>query len=180
MKVIEYRFFDFIFFDVSDDVLNRDDIIASSDIKSFIDSLRHLPVKKLEYLKYWHIMEHQRKSVIEAYDEITERLYEIEKDAENNREYKTFVLRMKNVSKNYLRESDISVEFEKIMSSILSRINENEKEFNKKFDSKLESLYKRTEIVITRISEYCHQKHLNPNLKIQNKIGYSLSDVNVY
>lgn len=180
MKVIEYKYVDLIFFDVSDDVSNRDDIVFSNDINSFIENLRHLPIKKLEYLKYWHITEHQRKNVIEAYDEITERLYEIEKDVDSNRGYKSFILRMKNVSKNYLRESDINIEFEKIMTSIIKRIDEKEKEFSQKFDNKLDSLYKRTEIVITRVFEYYHQKHLNPNLKIQNKIGYSLSDVNIF
>lgn len=179
MKIIEYNSFDLIFFDTSNDVSNRDDVIVSNDIDSFISSLRHLPIKKLEYLKYWHIMEHQRKGVIEAYDEITQRLYDIERDLDNNKEYKTFILRMKNVHKNYLRDSDISVEFEKTMVSILNRINEREIEFNKKFDAKLDSLYKRTEIVIVRFSEYCHQKQLNPNLKIQNKTGYSLSDINI-
>ena len=177
MRVIEYKYFDVILFDHNNDVNNRDDIIIANDINSFVNQLRHLPIKKLDYLNYWHVTEHQRKNVIETYDEIIERLYEIENEVQKCSEFKTLILRMKNTQINYLRESDLNVEFEKIKQSILKRIDENEIEFNNKFNAKLDSLYKRTEIVISRVSEYCHQRNLNPNLKIQNKIGYSLSDV---
>ncbi len=179
MRVIEYKYFDVILFDHTNDVTNRDDIIIANDIDSFVNQLRHIPIKKLDYLNYWHITEHHREGVIETYDEIISNMHEIEHLFEKNKEYKTFVLRMKNTQINYLRESDLNVEFDKIKQSILKRIDENEIEFNNKFNTKLDSLYKRTEIVISRISEYCHQKNLNPNLKIQNKIGYSLSDIRV-
>ena len=78
---------------------------------------------------------------------------------------------------NYLRESDLEIEFQKVRSVIYKRIDESVNRMSDRLTIKLDDLLKRTEIVFTRISEYSHQKSLNPNLKIKNKTGYSLSDV---
>jgi hypothetical protein len=195
MKITEYRTFDLVSLTnvIEDDgfgnknekwirFANSSDIIVAHNLDSFIEQLRHIPIKKLEYLKYWDRPEHQNRSIIDSFDDIINVMLDIEKEVRLISEelgHDFFIIRIATLPNriNYLRESDLEIEFERIRKHILSRINEASLRANDQLDIKLDDLYKRTEIVFSRIGEYSHQKALNPNLKIQNKIGYSLSDV---
>lgn len=187
MKVTQYKTFDLISICGGDAVLkkhvNRDDVIIADCVESFIEQLRHIPIKKIEYLQYWNRVEHQNKKVIEAYDEIILLMHKLEKEVFEifeQQNHNSFILRIKDSKKiNYLRESDLDVEFEKITKSINDRIDESLSEINDRVDLKLESLFKRSEIAFNRCFQYSHEVFLNPNLKIQNKTGYSLSEIRV-
>lgn len=194
MKVTQYRTFDLISLtNVIEldscgnkiekwiEYSNKSDTIVATNLDSFIEQLRHIPVKKIEYLKYWDRIEHQKKNIIDSYEDIISSIFDIDKEATRNSKelgHDIFIIRVSDPTKiNYLRESDLEIEFEKVRNHIFERIEESVSKCSDKLNLKLDDLLKRTEIVFTRISEYSHQKSLNPNLKIQNKIGYSLSDV---
>jgi len=195
MRITEYRTFDLISFknvieldslgnklEKLSRFIKKTDTISATNIERFIEQLRHIPVKKLEYLKYWDRPEHQNRSIIDSYDDIISVMFDIEKEVNYVSEefgHDVFIIRIATIPSNinYLSEADLDVEFERVRKHIIERINESVLKYNDRVNSKLDDLLKRTEIVFTRIAEYSHQKMINPNLKIQNKIGYSLSDV---
>lgn len=187
MKLKQYKTFDLISVFGGGDFLkkyvNRDDVIVADCVESFIEQLRHIPIKKIEYLKYWDRIEHQNKKVIDAYDEIIFLMHKLENDVSEifeQQNHNSFILRIKDGKKiNYLRESDLDIEFEKITKSINDRMDESLSQINDRVDLKLESLFKRSEIAFNRCFQYSHETCLNPNLKIQNKTGYSLSEIRV-
>jgi hypothetical protein len=76
-----------------------------------------------------------------------------------------------------LRESDFDIECEKIIEQINIIVENRIKELESKFNSKLNSLEKRTEIVLNRLAEYQDSKRMYPNLRIGNMVGYSLDEV---
>lgn len=195
MRITEYRTFDLISFknvieldsfgnkiEKLSRFIKKTDTISATNPERFIEQLRHIPVKKLEYLKYWDRPEHQNRSIIDSYDDIISVMFDVEKEVNCVSEefgHDVFIIRVATIPSNinYLSEADLDVEFEKVRKRIFERINESALECNDRINSELDELLKRTEIVFTRIAEYSHQKTMNPNLKIQNRIGYSLSDV---
>lgn len=180
VKIVQYNLFDLISFKDDNDGINRDDIIVSFNIESFIVQLRNIPMKKLDYLKYWNRTEHQIKNVLDTYEEIISKTYVIESEANKIHDelgYNVYVLRMKDKKPNYLKQSDVDVDIERIRNDIQIQLDYSVKQFDKKFNEKLDNLFKRTEIALTRSYEYVVQKNTNPNLRVQNKTGYSLSEI---
>ncbi len=194
MKVTQYRTFDLI--SLKDGIelddfgnklekwvrfANKSDTIIATNLLNFIEQLRHIPMKKVEYLNYWDRIEHQKKNIIDSYEDIISCMFDIEKQANLISQefgHDVFILRVSDPTKiNYLRESDLDIEFEKVRNVIYKRINESVSVCNDKLSLRLDDLLKRTEIVFSRIAEYSYHRSMNPNLKIQNKTGYSLSDV---
>jgi len=160
--------------------INRDDFISSISLYDFIKQLRNIPIRRIDYLKYWNYKEHRNKKLLDTYDAVMKIQYKLEVEATrifNELGHDCFIIRMNGSEINYLRQSDLYIESTKFLNTINSEIEEQCKVIDNKITLKLDNLCNRTEIAFNRIGEYSRQKNNNPNLRIQNKTGYLLSEI---
>jgi len=160
--------------------INRDDFISSISLDYFIKQPCNIPIRRIDYLKYWNYEEHRNKKVLDTYDAVMEIQCKLEVEATrifNELGHDCFIIPMNGSEINYLRQSDLYIESTKFLNTINSEIEEQCKVIDNKITLKLDNLCNRTEIAFNRIGEYSRQKNNNPNLRIQNKTGYLLSEI---
>lgn len=73
------------------------DIIYANSFDRFISKLRHIPIEKMEYLKYWHIPEHRIKNILDCYDEIIDKLNLVETNSNEFKHNDVFIVRRKDL-----------------------------------------------------------------------------------
>lgn len=148
MDITEYISFNLISFkdDGSEyfkDIANRDDIIFSIGLEKFINDLKDVPNKKTKYLKYWDELSHRNKLVLGSYEELIQDYYSLQNIANkvfNNLGHDCFIIRMKSSQINYLRQSDLEIEFKKISNAIQPIVERDLKHIDDKLTKKLNDL----------------------------------------
>lgn len=143
--------------------INRDDLFVCMSKNDFIERIKNISSEKLSYLNYWK--ENTQKYMIDIYEEIIDNHSYIE-SVINEGNYDIYLVRKKDTKINYLRESDLIIDCNRVLANVNIVAEFQASLFSDNFDDKLKSIESRSDRSLNR-NFFSYDNFLsNPNLKL--------------